>query len=178
MSRDISRPKEEVDLVQRRKTQSDNGFTLIELLVTLSVMGVMSALAMTSFASWSVSSDHRSARDETVSALRNAAERALSEGRAYCVHLEAGTMTTYRFACPPGTGAVVVGPSPLDAKRVTLVPSIAAPSGLEGSCPVAGTCAYFYPRGNASSGTISVVRDGRTPYTVTIVGLTSRVYAS
>lgn len=156
----------------------DSGFTLIELLVTLSVMGIMSALAVTSFSTWSGSAEHRSARDETVAALRNAAERALSEGRAYCVHYSAGAWTTYRFACPPDTGVMVAGPTPLDAKAVTLAPSITAPSGLEDSCPTPGNCAYFYPRGNASSGTVSVARDGRTPYTVTIVGLTSRVYAS
>lgn len=164
--------------MQRPTRTDDTGFTLIELLVTLSVMGIMSGLAVTSFATWSASSDHRSARDEAVSTLRNAAERALSEGRAYCVHYSGASWTTYRFACPPDTGVIVAGPTPLDAKRVTLTPSITAPSGLEDSCPTAGTCAYFYPRGNASSGTISVARDGRSPYTVTIVGLTSRVYSS
>ena len=156
----------------------DEGFTLIELLVTMSVMGILGALAMTSFSSWATASEHRSARDETLSVLRNAAERALSEGRTYCVEISAGGYETYRFACPPDAGVLVAGPTKLDADGVALAPAVPAAPNLEDSCPVAGTCAYFYPRGNASAGAVYVNRQGRTPFTVTIVGLTSRVFAS
>jgi len=157
--------------------REDSGFTLIELLVALSVMGIMSGLAVTSFANWSQSSQHRGARDEVVSTLRNAAERALSEGRTYCVEYSGSAWTTYRLACGP-TGTVVSGPTKPDSSRETFATSLAAPSGAEGSCPTAGACAYFYPRGNASAGNVVVKRSGKPDYTVTIVGLTSRVYAS
>ena len=161
----------------RIRRADDRGFTLIELLVTLSVMGIMSGLAMTSFSSWSQSSEHRGARDEVVSTLRNAAERALSEGRTYCVDYSSDSWTTYRSSCS-SAGTVVAGPTSPDSSRESFLAVLAAPSGAEGSCPTAGTCAYFYPRGNASAGTVVVRRSGQPDYTITIVGLTSRVYVS
>lgn len=164
-------------MIRAHCRRDDGGFTLIELLVALSVMGIMSGLAVTSFASWSQSSQHRGARDEVVSTLRNAAERALSEGRTYCVEYTAAAWTTYRTACST-SGTVVAGPARPDSSQETFATSLAAPSGAEGGCPTAGACAYFYPRGNASAGNVVVKRTGKPDYTVTIVGLTSRVYAS
>lgn len=161
----------------RTCVRGDRGFTLIEMLVTLSIGGVLSGLAVSSFSSWSQSSQHRGARDEVVSTLRNAAERALSEGRTYCVSYDAGAWTTYRLACGAG-GTVVGGPTRPDSSKETFTGSLAAPTGSTSVCPSVGGCAYFYPRGNASAGNVVIKRDGESDYTVTIVGLTSRVYAS
>ena len=161
----------------RTADSRDGGFTLIELLVTLSLIGVMTGLAMTSFTSWSSSSQHRGARDQVVSTLRNAGERALSEGRTYCVAYSGAAWTTYRKSCGPA-GLIVAGPTTPESSRETFTGSLVAPSGAESACPSGSSCAYFYPRGNASAGTVTVARTGKPSHTVTIVGLTSRVYAS
>ena len=155
---------------------SDSGFTLVEVLTVLSIMGIMFGFAVGGFASYQVQSQHRGAWDELRSTLRNAGERALSEQRTYCVHVGATEWNVYRGEC--AVGNMVQSVTPSGAGSVTTAPAFTAPASHTSACPTAlGDCVYFYPRGNSSSGSATVERDGRDDLTVDVEGLTARVSA-
>lgn len=159
-----------------RPSADDTGMTMIELLTVMVIMSIMTATAVFAFSSWQVSESHRSARDETVSLLRSTAERALSEGRAYCIYFNNDQYSTYRYACAGATSTLIAGPNTLNDSNEHLAVSFTAPSGQTGDCPgTPSQCAYFYPRGTASTGSVTVSRSGRAPFTISVEGLTSRV---
>ena len=161
--------------------RSDNGFTLIELLVTLSVAGILAGLAGTSLTSWAASNAHKGSRDEVTSALRNTAQRALSEGVTYCLAFASdGTWRTYKKECSP-TGTLVSGIQSANTAGSAVAPTFSYLSGTIGTCTTAASsssCAYFYPRGTAAAGTVVLSRSGKPTYTVNVEQLTSRVYTS
>lgn len=154
--------------------RADAGTTLIEVLTTTMILGVMLGIAGFGFASYRTSSEHRAARDEMVSTLRNAAERALSEQRAYCVQIQSNGWSLYRAACSGATSVPVQTGMTLESSQESLAGTFTAPAGHTSSCP-GSACVYFYPRGNSSSGSLTVSRSGRPTYTVSVEGLTSRV---
>jgi len=138
------------------------------------IMGVMLGIAATGLVSYRTSSEHRAARDQVVSTLRNAAERALSEQRTYCVALNTGGWSLYRTACS-GVGSVAVdAPKTLDSSQESLAGTFSHPASHAFACGTAA-CVYFYPRGISSDGSITVARDGKSPYTIDVEGLTGRV---
>jgi prepilin-type N-terminal cleavage/methylation domain-containing protein len=159
----------------------DRGFTLVELLVTISLAGILMSTATWTFLNYQRAHEQKSTAVELTSTLRNAAERALSEGRTYCVYVNvsANTYDTYRQDCT--VPAKRVSRATTDSNRVKVAspafPAPAVPLLTQGSaCPVAGACAYFYPRGNALAGSLRVTRVGSSKvFTVTVEGLTSRV---
>jgi prepilin-type N-terminal cleavage/methylation domain-containing protein len=165
----------------QRLDRDQSGFTLVELLVTLSVSAVLMALAGTSLASWSSSAAHKGARDEIVSALRNTAQRALSEGRTYCLAFGTdGSWSTYRSECG-STGVLIGSGQGLGTTGETVTAAFVYDSSLVSTCTTgsgASSCAYFYPRGTASRGTVTVAREGKPTYTINVEQLTSRVYTS
>jgi prepilin-type N-terminal cleavage/methylation domain-containing protein len=165
----------------QRLPRDESGFTLIELLVTLSISAILLATAGSSLASWSDSTAHKGARDEVVSALRMTAQRALSEGRTYCLAFGAnGSWSTYRTQC--GSAGVLVGSGQgLETTGETVTAAFVYDSSLVSTCTTgsgASSCAYFYPRGTASRGTVTVAREGKPTYTINVEQLTSRVYSS
>jgi type II secretion system protein H len=155
----------------------DAGTTLIEMLTVVMIMGVMMGIAAVSLVTYRVSSEHRGARDEVVSTLRNASERALSEQRTYCVEISANAWSLYRAACAGASSVPVQTGIALESSQESLSGSFTAPSGHESACG-SGACVYFYPRGNSSDGSVTVSRTGRPTYTVDVEGLTSRVSTS
>lgn len=160
---------------------SDDGVTLVELLMTMVVAGLLMATAAWTFIGYQRAHEERSTAIRLTSTLRNAAERALSEGRTYCVYVNASTRTfdTYRQDCTDSTKRVARAST--DSSRVGLssvafpAPATAVPN-QSTQCSTGGACAYFYPRGNAVAGTAQVTRLGSPKtYTVSVEGLTSRV---
>lgn len=143
--------------------------------------GLVMSTATWSFVGYQRAHEQQSTATSVTSALRNTAERALSEGRTYCVYLNAGagSFDTYRQDCTDPTRRVARAAT--DSSRVALAsvafpaPATAIPN-QSTACPATGACAYFYPRGNALAGTVNVTRSGSAKvYTVTVEGLTARV---
>ncbi len=166
--------------MQRPSGSADSGFTLIELLVTLSIGAVLTGLAGTSLAGWSASNAHKGTRDEVVSTLRVTAQQALTEGRTYCVAFQAdGSWKTYRKSCDSNGQQVSTGGANTAGSGVSS--SFSYVAGLVSSCTTGATassCAYFYPRGTASAGTVTVTRSGKPTYVINVEQLTSRVYSN
>lgn len=164
--------------LRRTGPGSDAGFTLIELVVVMSIAGVLAAIATYGFVNWRYTSEEQGSAQTLVSQLRSTAEVAISEGRTYCVDLDAAnrSYSVWRYACSTTTGAQTSGTLQTQSSRVTFTPSITVPSPAP-ACPSGHACVYFYPRGTATPGTITVASSARSKvYTIHIEGLTARVY--
>jgi prepilin-type N-terminal cleavage/methylation domain-containing protein len=180
----------------RDARQSDAGFTLIEMMVTIIVAGILIATATMALNAYTKAQSEKGTANRVVSSLRDAAGRAQAEGRTYCVSIDSATSwTVWRYSCDSSwTGTSLQGGTLTPTKvgvasrqgqasidMTTAPPAFTAISaiGLASGCGTAGTghCVYFYPRGIASAGSLTVVRSGSTKtYVVNVGGLTSRVY--
>jgi Tfp pilus assembly protein FimT len=164
------------------RCRADSGFTLIETIWVMGSAGVLMAIAVWGMRTYLSASREHDTAQRIQSALRNADDRSLSEGRTYCVLFTATTWTTYVHDCTVAANEVD-GTHQTGESGITVTPSFVVPSGMDPtettSCPTSDYCAYFYPRGNALAGTVRVARDNSTKaYTVTVVGLTGRVSTS
>lgn len=160
---------------------SDSGVTLIELIVTLSLGGILMAISVFGMRSYLMSNREAGTANGIRSALRNASESSLSQGRTYCVYFTATTWTVYKSDCTVAANKLS-GPFKVDDPSITLgsvsFPAAGDPMpsvpGETTACPTTRQCAYFYPRGTALPGGLQVTRSGKT-YTLHVEGLTSRV---
>jgi prepilin-type N-terminal cleavage/methylation domain-containing protein len=154
------------------------GFTMIEMIVTLAIASVLMAIATWGMHNYLIASSEAGTAGDVVSALRNAAEQSLSEGRTYCVYLTSSAWTVYRSDCTVAADKTN-GPNQVTDTSVTLgtitfpVPNPPI-ANQRTACPVTGRCAYFYPRGTALAGGLQVTRPGKT-YSISVEGLTGRV---
>jgi prepilin-type N-terminal cleavage/methylation domain-containing protein len=161
----------------RQARMTDAGFTLLELLVVMSVAGVLMAVGIFGFTNWRYTAQQQGSAGELVSTLRGASERAVSEGRTYCVDITGGTsFTVWKYSCGGATGTKVQGPSRVQDAAVKLTATVTTPSPAP-SCPSGDSCLYFYPRGTAVPATVAVSSSRRSQvYTVHVEGLTARVW--
>jgi type II secretion system protein H len=162
----------------RLQTSDQAGFTLIELVMVMAIGSVLASIAAFSFANWRSTAEHQGSAQEIVSQLRNAAELAISEGRTHCVDLDASarSYSVWRYACSTSTGTKVSGTLKTQSSRVTFTPTLTSPTPAP-ACPAGHSCLYFYPRGTAIPGTITVASSSRNKiYTIHVEGLTARVY--
>lgn len=163
-----------------RGVAPDGGFSLIELIVAIALMSIVMGLGILAMRSFLMSNRESGTAFDIRSALRNASERSVSEGRTYCVYFTATTWTTYRSDCTVATNRVG-GSQQVDDPSITLgsftfTPPGAAIPGQATACPTANSCAYFYPRGTALGGSLRVLRASSSKvYTINVEGLTSRV---
>ena len=159
-------------------TPRDTGMTMVETVVTLAIAGILMTIGFLAVRNFLLSSRELGTAQQIRSALRNAEEQALSQGRTYCVYFTSTTWATYKSDCTV-TADKTTGPSQVADTSITLgsvafpAPNPAIPNQTT-SCPAAGKCAYFYPRGTALAGSLHVVRSGKT-FTLTVEGLTGRV---
>lgn len=162
----------------RSAPSSDAGFTLVELLVTVALMFVVGGLGLFALQSYTRAQEHQGTADELVSTLRTVAERALSEGRTYCVSLDpaADEWTVWQARCSTAGGTAVDGGRDTQGSVQLSSPSFSLNATTQ-PCPQAGSCVYFLPRGTGTPGSVQVVRDGAA-IAVSIEGLTSRVSRS
>jgi type II secretion system protein H len=157
----------------------DDGFTLVELMVVMVIAGALMAIGVFSFANYQKTSQQRGTAREVVSQLRNASERAISEGRTYCIDIAANGLSTatYRYACDGAATSVLSGSAKTQSSNVTLAAVVTNPTPAP-ACPASHQCVYFYPRGTATPATVVVRSSTRSKtYTVTVEGLTARVFS-
>ena len=159
-----------------RLTRNESGFTLVELMVVMLIAGVLMTIGVFSFVNYRKTSQQRGTAKEVVSLLRNASERAISEGRTYCVDIAADRLstTTWQRACGP-SGTALGDTTRTQSTKVTLEATVTNPSPV---CPTSHQCLYFYPRGTATPATVVVRSSARSKtYTVKVEGLTARVFS-
>lgn len=148
----------------------DAGFTLIEVLVAIMLAGILMAIAVPSWRSYQRAADERGTAESIVSVLRNSQQRAVAEGRIYCVRFftSAGSWSVYRTSCGSGT-ALQTGQVQGSSTTLTSA-AFDQPSGGQAAD------AYFYASAKAGGGSVKVNRTGSTTsYTITVEGLTGRV---
>ena len=159
----------------------DGGFTLIELLVTMSVMGIMMAIAISGWTSWTKSSQQSGTAHDIQSLLRSTQQRAVTEGRSMCVHFDAAagnysvyngvSQTSAPDTCVISSTNLIQGPIPTASANVDLdTPSFTSAAGS------GQTSVLFSSRGTAWPGILTVTRIGSSKeYTLEVEGLTGRV---
>jgi prepilin-type N-terminal cleavage/methylation domain-containing protein len=165
---------QQVPRSEDRDVRRDSGFTMIELMVVMSISSTLLAIGVFGFTSYQRTAEHKGTQQELASVLRNTSERAISEGRTYCVDVAENGLAydIWRGAC--GTGTLVQGPLKTKDDRVTVLASDTNPA-VESVSPTC--CITFYPRGTATPTWLTVSSEAReATYTITIEGLTSRVY--
>lgn len=154
--------------------ERDNGFTMIELLVTISLLGIMMAIAVGGYSSWTKASGQTGQARELQSVMRQAQQRAITEGRAICLQFNGSqSYTVYRGACDSPTRVQVMGPVAAETPGVHFTtPSFTGTSG-------ASSGVTFNARGTAWPGSVKVTRTGSSKtYTLSVEGLTGRVSLS
>lgn len=151
--------------------QRDSGVTMIEILVTMVLLGIMAGIAITGYTAWSKASGQVGQARELQSVMRQAQQRAITEGRAICLQFTSTqSYSIYRGACD-NTGKVqVIGPVAANSTQIHFTgPVFTATSGTS-------TGVTFNARGTAWPGTVTVTRTGSSKvYTLTVEGLTGRV---
>ena len=165
-------------LAIQQRAHNEQGFTLLELIVVLAVGSILMGIGFFAMRSYLIANRESGTVQEIRSALRAAGEQSVSEGRTYCVYFTGTRWSTYRFDCTVAANKVD-GPHQVEDASITLTsisfpPPVPAVVGQNTACPTANRCAYFYPRGTAIAGGLSVTRPGKT-YTVNVEGLTGRV---
>lgn len=169
----------EEGIVCRQTGRSEGGFTLIELMVAVALMSVVGALSLTALVNYQKAADLEGSADDLVSALRTGAQRSVTEGRTFCMSFDTTTnsYTLYRSTCA-STSLVALPAKRTRGPAVLSAPTFTPANSARDVCQVGSGCAYFYPRGTGSPGTVVVRRPDGKSITVTIEGLTSRVVRS
>lgn len=170
----LKKDKENADGRYMRQQRDDAGVTLAELLVVIAILGILLAFTAWGVNAWATASAFKGAPSAIQSVLRSTQERAITEGKSFCVQFDtaADTYTVYRYACTDPDRVKVSGPFGTGSGWVHLSGPV-----FRDSADVAQTGVTFTAHGSAWPGQVSVVRDGTvTPYTVHVDSLTGRVW--
>lgn len=150
----------------------ESGFTLLEMLVAMLLAGILMGASVWGMHSYLLASRESGTASDVQSTLRNAGERALSEGRTYCVYFTPSAWSMYKTSCAVAANKVS-GPIAVRDASITL-PAASTSFPTTAPCPTQGKCAYFYPRGTALKGSVLVQRPGKA-YLICVESLTARV---
>jgi Tfp pilus assembly protein FimT len=132
---------------------------MIEVLVTIAIAGILFAFAVGGWRAYERTQAHRGTAEGIVALLRDTHQRAVTEGKTYCVTFSA---TAWQVRASDCTSAPTGSFQP-DSTSVTL-------SGA--------TQIVFTPRGSASPDTFALDvhrTDSAKTYVVSVDGLTGRV---
>jgi prepilin-type N-terminal cleavage/methylation domain-containing protein len=152
------------------RSRADSGFTLVELMVTMVIAGLLFMLAMWGWRAYAATQAQRGTAESLVVLMREAQQRAVTEGVAYGIKLSpvAGPWVLLKetnTTCTTGTA---------------LNSEVPSRGGVElDAVSFADDCVYFKPRGTATQGSVDVIRDGSSKvYTIEVEGLTGRASVS
>lgn len=157
--------------------RAESGFTLIETMFAMLLFGILIGISAGPYGAYRAKQEHKGATRELVAFLRRAQVRAVSEETTYRVDIasDGRSARTFRFNGTTYTpGHVIRTPS----SRIRYSAAAFVASSVTGAAgtPGSGTSVFFYARGSASKGSVTVVRDGTDlTYTVEVEGLTARV---
>lgn len=171
--------------------QDDEGFTLIELLAAISLMLIMLAFSVGPIRNYWFTQSLVGAEGEVVSELRRMHQQAVSQTHplVFGARFRSGSSdwSVLRFNPDNNTcteverrslsgGVVVEAASFNDLRGVTA----ACRATLTPAAPASDQMVFFFARGDATAGTMSVRHPSlqKPPRTITVVGLTGRVDGS
>lgn len=140
--------------------RSESGFTLVELLVVLAIIGLLLALVPTALQRYKESADYRDAVRTIASGLATARHEAVSGGRAVAFSID---LAERRFG--------VEGRAPHRLADGLQVRATVAETDLARNVAKV----RFFPGGNATGGTVDIVRPSGTGARVRIDWLDGRV---
>lgn len=165
----------------------DAGFTLIELAVAMVLMGVILGLAIGPFTSYRRAQQERAAVRDIQGVLRETQSRSVAEECIYRVTFSPSTTNSSAARayviqkketagrCDLSTGTWTTKESRTIDSTAVWVKS-ASFDNLAADADVTAGSVYFYPRGTASPGSLTIMRsNGSKTYAVTVEGLTGRV---
>jgi prepilin-type N-terminal cleavage/methylation domain-containing protein len=161
------RPEEEY---VRRPVRDDSGFTLLEVMTTCLLLAIALGMAVAPWRAYGEAKAQKDAARELVAVLRNAQVRSVAELVTYRVDLTSTSATSYRITPSSGT-AVLKQATTISNSKITYTAA-----SFQDANGVTSTSVYFYPKGSASKGSVTVSRAGHAHvYTVSVEGLTARV---
>lgn len=166
------RHRERSALGHTTRAAPDEGFSLLEVMVTIGMATVLMTIAVSSWNSYAHARAHQGAADTIQSVLRQAQQRAVTEGRSTCVVFDTPTRawTLYRGSCEQADRAELetgrIEEDYLNFTEATFVTGVDQQS----------SGVTFRSRGTATPGRVVVAREGSgTTRLVRVEGLTGRV---
>jgi type II secretion system protein H len=156
----------------RISSNGQRGFTLIELVSVVAIIGVIAAMAVPNFLSYTPKLRVKAEARDIVSQLRLARSMAIAERRPYGVHFNEGVGVFCLFGNTkdPASAEYTYDDSLLRADTVNADVAMAA-------CTFANDCVVFNSRGSASgSGDLQLISlDGSTLMSINVLASTGRV---
>jgi prepilin-type N-terminal cleavage/methylation domain-containing protein len=151
--------------------RDDSGVSFIELLVAMVLFGILVAISAGPYARYRVGQEHIGSTRELVAFLRRAQVRAVSEETTYRIDFasDGSRATAYRFNGTTYVAGQVISPANtrITYSNVTFAQPDGSGTGLK---------LWFYARGSAGRGSVTVAREGAgKTYSVNVEGLTARV---
>lgn len=148
----------------------DDGFTLIELIMVMAVAGILMAIAAPSWVNYQQAQALRNTSADLVGFLRGAQTLAVAESTTVRVDFAADGRSATMFRLVGTSYVQGRVAAPLSAAISYSAPAFTLSNGTT------STSAYFYARGTATKGQVTVARTGvTTAHVVSIEGLTGRV---
>ena len=151
----------------RVRARDEGGFTLLELIITIVLFGIMLSFAVAPYAHYRLRQQHVGTAREMVAFLRRAQVRAVSEAVTYRVDITSTGAAMFRK-----NGSVYQQVQTMTSASTRVTFTNAAFDASSGP----GSSVYFYEKGSASKGSVTVARSGTSKvYTISVEGLTARV---
>lgn len=161
--------------------KSEAGFTLIEILVTVTIIGILGAIAIMNTQGLTDGFKVRSGARQIYSDMQAARLNSIKQGSRWAICFSPGntSFTSYSVRNTPGgdnvfctTDDPTSGAAPFSIKNVTL--SSGDYSSLSFVENFTGTLLEFSPTGTATAGTVTIAKGTRT-MTVTVTSGTGNV---